>query len=210
METIVVEINNEVEISPDHPFRTSEGWKPAAKVEIGDRILTKEGWIKVVSINRYRDTRDYYDFQIDKDHNFYLNNYLITSPRAMLHSGSVKAMDNSQSVDPENFEGMMFGVHEEKGNTDSDLVKLRDSKEKRGRSYMEVSPAEKYVIQGYKSDKEYFDYIGLIIDSEKLTYSDERIVIEDEEQIVVGIDTRGAEEVIFVTDGWFDPTFREN
>lgn len=196
VDTEVIKIND-MEISPDHPVRTRNGWKSAGLVELGDEIFNSDGVFEIVdSVDVWQEFRTYYDFQIDDNHAFFADGFLVSGPRASVYTGN---------MDVENFEGLLYGIYEEEDNHDSKLLDLMDSKDKKDYMYFDVEPSYRYIIQGYKSDECYFDYIGFVADGEEIVYRDDKISIENENKIIINQDLSDAEDVTLVVKGWFDP-----
>ena len=197
VKTIVVKIN-ELEISPDHPVMTDSGWKQAILVRVGDMLINEQGDFDIVeSVEHFNDVRDYIDFQVDREHAYFADGYLITAPRAAFYFDSIKA---------ENESGQLFGVYKERGNHNSELLELRDSADKSGVCYLKTKPAKQYVIQGYKSDKCYFQSIGFIADGNFIEHSKDVVLIE-QEKLIIDLDLSNYKNVEFVITGYFDPIF---
>ena len=67
-------INNKIKVTALHRFYTSNGWKKAHELEIGDLIQLNSGdFEKILSLEFFKENLDVYNLTISKNHNFYIS-----------------------------------------------------------------------------------------------------------------------------------------
>ena len=67
-------INNKIKATALHRFYTSNGWKKAHELEIGDLIQLNSGdFEKILSLEFFKENLDVYNLTISKNHNFYIS-----------------------------------------------------------------------------------------------------------------------------------------
>ena len=71
-------INGNIKTTSNHPFYSNGDWVDAGKLSVGDKILHVDGLEHTVeSIENYDDTIDVYNIEVDGNHNYYAENYLV-------------------------------------------------------------------------------------------------------------------------------------
>jgi DNA repair exonuclease SbcCD ATPase subunit len=72
---IELEDNFFIEGSPDHQiYSQKNNWQKLKKIILNEKILTKNGYKKVISIEKLPQKEDLYDLQVAEKHEFYANN----------------------------------------------------------------------------------------------------------------------------------------
>ncbi len=87
-----------LKITGDHPIYTDRGWiacdnstcgyegmeyiKDKEDLKVGDKVLTANGYVEVAEIDKvqYEEGITVYTFEIEKNHNFFVNNILVHNP----------------------------------------------------------------------------------------------------------------------------------
>jgi DNA polymerase III alpha subunit len=81
---------HEIVATAEHPFMTMAGWLPLGKLKMGDHVATARSapvpgarvdWDKIVEIEAVG-SRETYDLQIEGDHNFLANNFVVHNSHA--------------------------------------------------------------------------------------------------------------------------------
>lgn len=71
-------INGNIKTTSNHPFYSNGDWVDAGELSVGDKILHVDGLEHTVeSIENYDDTIDVYNIEVDGNHNYYAENYLV-------------------------------------------------------------------------------------------------------------------------------------
>ena len=71
-------INENIKTTSNHPFYSNGDWVDAGELSVGDKILHVDGLEHTVeSIENYDDTIDVYNIEVDGNHNYYAENYLV-------------------------------------------------------------------------------------------------------------------------------------
>jgi hypothetical protein len=71
-------INGNIKTTSNHPFYSNGDWVDAGELSVGDKILHVDGLEHTVeSIKNYDDTIDVYNIEVDGNHNYYAENYLV-------------------------------------------------------------------------------------------------------------------------------------
>ena len=71
-------INGNIKPTSNHPFYSNGDWVDAGELSVGDKILHVDGLEHTVeSIENYDDTIDVYNIEVDGNHNYYAENYLV-------------------------------------------------------------------------------------------------------------------------------------
>jgi DNA repair exonuclease SbcCD ATPase subunit len=72
--TITTETEKSISISPDHLlFYEKNCWIPAKELNVGDKILTKNGYEKIIKIYLEKEKEDLYDLQVSDVKEYYAN-----------------------------------------------------------------------------------------------------------------------------------------
>jgi hypothetical protein len=67
-------INGELKITGTHPFFTVQGeWVKAADLKTGDRIVSGEGTVEIVSVERVKHDHRVYNFSVADSHNYFVS-----------------------------------------------------------------------------------------------------------------------------------------
>jgi DNA polymerase III alpha subunit len=83
-------LGHEIVATAEHPFMTMTGWLLLGKLKVGDHVATARSvpvpgarvdWDRVVEIEAIGD-RETYDLQIEGDHNFLANNFVVHNSHA--------------------------------------------------------------------------------------------------------------------------------
>jgi DNA-directed DNA polymerase III PolC len=83
-------LGHEIVATAEHPFMTMTGWLPLGKLKVGDHVATARSvpvpgarvdWDRIVEIEPVGD-RETYDLQIEGDHNFLANNFVVHNSHA--------------------------------------------------------------------------------------------------------------------------------
>ncbi len=83
-------LGHEIVATAEHPFMTMTGWLPLGKLKVGDHVATARSvpvpgaridWDKIVEIEPVGN-RETYDLQIEGDHNFVANNFVVHNSHA--------------------------------------------------------------------------------------------------------------------------------
>jgi DNA-directed DNA polymerase III PolC len=83
-------LGHEIAATAEHPFMTMTGWLPLKKLKVGDHVATARsvpvpgaqvGWDRIVEIEAVGN-RETYDLQIEGDHNFLANNFVVHNSHA--------------------------------------------------------------------------------------------------------------------------------
>ncbi|MDX9893438.1 MAG: polymorphic toxin-type HINT domain-containing protein [Patescibacteria group bacterium] len=70
-------INDEIKVTPNHPFYINGQWQPIGFAKLGDNLLTKDGRIvPIVSIIPQVLEVDVYNLEVGGNHNYYAQDYL--------------------------------------------------------------------------------------------------------------------------------------
>lgn len=71
-------INGNIKTTSNHPFYSNGDWVDAGELSVGDKILHVDGLEHTIeSIENYDDTIDVYNIEVDGNHNYYAENYLV-------------------------------------------------------------------------------------------------------------------------------------
>ena len=71
-------INENIKTTSNHPFYSNGDWVDAGELSVGDKILHVVGLEHTVeSTENYDDTIDVYNIEVDGNHNYYAENYLV-------------------------------------------------------------------------------------------------------------------------------------
>ena len=71
-------INENIKTTSNNPFYSNGDWVDAGELSVGDKILHVDGLEHTVeSIENYDDTIDVYNIEVDGNHNYYAENYLV-------------------------------------------------------------------------------------------------------------------------------------
>ena len=71
-------INENIKTTSNHPFYSNGDWVDAGELSVGDKILHVDGLEHTIeSIENYDDTIDVYNIEVDGNHNYYAENYLV-------------------------------------------------------------------------------------------------------------------------------------
>jgi alpha-tubulin suppressor-like RCC1 family protein len=73
-------LNQSVETTSNHPFYTKRGWVEAGNLELFDDLLTDDGFVQLTSIIALSDTKTVYNFEVEKNHNYIANSYVVHNP----------------------------------------------------------------------------------------------------------------------------------
>lgn len=76
-EKTLILINDELFVTPSHPFYSRRGWLPAGELVVGDELLTQTGWVTVDSLTRKANSAPVYNIEVDGPHTFYAAGYLV-------------------------------------------------------------------------------------------------------------------------------------
>ncbi|MEM7111756.1 MAG: choice-of-anchor Q domain-containing protein [Chloroflexota bacterium] len=64
---------NDLEVTDEHPFAVGEDeWRTAAELEIGDRVLSEQGWTTITSKTRVFKEVEVYNLSVTGPHNYYV------------------------------------------------------------------------------------------------------------------------------------------
>jgi DNA-directed DNA polymerase III PolC len=83
-------LGHEIVATAEHPFMTMTGWLPLGKLKVGDHVATARSvpvpggpvdWDRIVEIEPVGN-RETYDLQIEGDHNFVANNFVVHNSHA--------------------------------------------------------------------------------------------------------------------------------
>jgi len=83
-------LGHEIVATAEHPFMTMTGWRPLGKLQTGDHVATARSlpvpaarvdWDRIVEIEAVGN-RETYDLQIEGDHNFLANNFVVHNSHA--------------------------------------------------------------------------------------------------------------------------------
>jgi DNA-directed DNA polymerase III PolC len=83
-------LGHEIAATAEHPFMTMTGWLPLKKLKVGDHVATARSvpvpgaqvdWDRIVEIEAVGN-RETYDLQIEGDHNFLANNFVVHNSHA--------------------------------------------------------------------------------------------------------------------------------
>lgn len=86
---VIVEINKELYTTPSEVLFTRSGWKKAAKLSIGDTLLTPDGWRNIDHISVVERQTKIYNLTVLPFHNFFADGYLVhNSPKLQINPES--------------------------------------------------------------------------------------------------------------------------
>src|SRR5208282_2604766 len=82
-------LGHEIVATAEHPFMTMTGWLPLGKLKVGAHVATarsvpvpaRADWDRAVEIEPVGN-RETYDLQIEGDHNFLANNFVVHNSHA--------------------------------------------------------------------------------------------------------------------------------
>jgi DNA-directed DNA polymerase III PolC len=83
-------LGHEIVATAEHPFMTMKGWIPLGKLKVGDAVATARSmpmessdvyWDRIVEIEAVG-SRETYDLQIEGDHNFLANDFVVHNSHA--------------------------------------------------------------------------------------------------------------------------------
>ena len=85
-------INGNIKTTSNHPFYSNGDWVDAGELSVGDKILHVDGLEHTIeSIENYDDTIDVYNIEVDGNHNYYAENYLV-------HNKGIEAVGAGEAV----------------------------------------------------------------------------------------------------------------
>ncbi len=71
-------INNNWQVTQNHPFWIDEKWKKASNIEVGDFLMSSNKQdIRVESIIKIHENADIYNIEVNNYHNYFANNALV-------------------------------------------------------------------------------------------------------------------------------------
>ena len=95
-------INGNIKTTSNHPFYSNGDWVDAGELSVGDKILHVDGLEHTVeSIENYDDTIDVYNIEVDGNHNYYAENYLVHNKGLeSVGSGEAVMISGSSGLEP--------------------------------------------------------------------------------------------------------------
>ena len=95
-------INGNIKTTSNHPFYSNGDWVDAGELSVGDKILHVDGLEHTVeSIENYDDTIDVYNIEVDGNHNYYAENYLVHNKGIeSIGAGEAVMISGSSGLEP--------------------------------------------------------------------------------------------------------------
>ena len=86
---------NDLEVTGEHPFAVGDDqWVKARDLQIGNHVMSDEGWTTITSIEHVQKTADVYTVNVDGPHNFYVTDgtsqYLVHNKLQDLQDGETE------------------------------------------------------------------------------------------------------------------------
>lgn len=78
-EIIVINVGEvKIECTPEHPFYVDGKWVEAKDLEIGNKLLKKDGLsLEITSITKQKRNEKVYNFEVEENHDYYVSNFSI-------------------------------------------------------------------------------------------------------------------------------------
>ena len=104
-------INGNIKTTSNHPFYSNGDWVDAGELSVGDKILHVDGLEHTVeSIENYDDTIDVYNIEVDGNHNYYAENYLVHNKGIeSVGAGEAVMISGSSGLEPKQQISMSVG-----------------------------------------------------------------------------------------------------
>ncbi len=84
-------LNNHIQVTPEHPFYTSKGWKKVKDLAIGDKLFTADGWLKLSSKEKVNQELLVYNLSVESPNTYFAEGVLVHNkdPEADYNGGSL-------------------------------------------------------------------------------------------------------------------------